>query len=132
MSLFVEAAGKHTVIEEALVDSGAHTTLLPVHVAEELGIARALRRASAPREAAGGARLQTWTTDVDVEVQVYVSAEEFAGPQMLLRPEFVRPPRRTFRRDRGTQLVACLGMDFFAHCAITFEPAPTPVLHLSW
>jgi hypothetical protein len=120
------------VIEEALVDSGAHTTLLPVRVAEELGITRALRRASSPKEAAGGAPLQTWTTDQEVEVQVYASAEEFVGPTMLLRPEFVKPRRRGIRRARGTELVACLGMDFFAHCAITFEPAPTPVLHLSW
>lgn len=132
MPLFVEAGQRHTVIEEALVDSGAHTTLLPIRVAEELGISKTLRRTPTPRGAAGGIRLQTWTPDVEVQVQVYVSAEEFVGPQMLLRPEFVKPPRRRVRGGRPEQLVACLGMDFFAHCAITFEPVPTPVLHLTW
>jgi hypothetical protein len=111
LQLYLEANEKDTTVK-AVVDSGSHRTLLPVHVADALGIPKRHRRRTSGR-GPGGHKLRTWTSEMDVTAQV------IARPGGLVQPwgaEFRFAP--SFAKID----MALLGrIDFFHFFVVTFE-----------
>jgi hypothetical protein len=108
----------------ALLDSGAQETLLPLQIADELGV-REDELHEDPSGAEGvGSKFATWRTPLAIQGHVLrPRIRDFAvpwGPELRLRPVFAEVR------------IALLGRsDFFPHFRITFETDPIgPIFHL--
>jgi hypothetical protein len=111
LQLYLEANGQDTAIE-AVVDIGAHKSLLPLRVAEELSIPKGHRR---PTQGigAGGHRVKTWSCESDVTAQlVVVRAGQIKtwSYQFSFAPTFAKTERALLGRS-----------DFFHFFVVTFE-----------
>lgn len=119
--MLVLTAGGSPAIVDMVVDSGADRSLLPLGVAKELGIDRALRRAT-PGEGISGRSFRTWNFTAPIEAQVLIDGEtgEVWEAQFELEPAFSKFPNAVLGRA-----------DFFARFAVAFEYTDPPRFHLA-
>jgi hypothetical protein len=96
-----------------IVDSGADGTLLPIEVAQRLGIEDGLVPNRVNAGAAGGLGFPTWKSPEEIYGRVVAardSGPQEWGPQMRLVPAFAHTPMALFGRA-----------DFFKAFTITFQ-----------
>lgn len=99
-----------------IVDSGADGTLLPLTVAQRLGIDAALTPNRVNAGAAGGQGFPTWRSSEQIYGQVVAvraSGPQEWGPRIRLAPAFAHTPMALFGRA-----------DFFKVFTITFQQHP--------
>ncbi len=109
-----------------MVDSGASRTLLPMSVAEQLGIADDLTPDSVPGSGVTGETFPTWSYGGEIIAQIIIEDPDpelwDEGGTFPIRPGFVRPIQFEDPDRRPVEVVPLLGRaDFFMAYNIAFD-----------